>query len=373
MQEGLSSLINKSIYICVTNDLATDQRMQRIGSSLAKLGSNVTLVGRLLPNSKDISISTITTLRLQCHYHTGPRFYAEYNYKLYHLLAHNQPDIVYCCDPDTLLAGGLYLVKYKKQGIYDSHEFFVETPELQHRPFVKGIWSLIEKKFAPKMKLHLTVNELLVQKLSERLHCDFHSIRNLPHMIECKSDASMNEKILLYQGVINKGRCIKVLIDTMIHLPDYQVWIAGEGDEKQQLESYTSTLPFNSRIKWLGKLSPNDLKSTTAKARYGFNLLDQSSANYQYSLANKFFDYMAHGVPSINSDLPMYNTYCNKYQCGVILHNNTPNTLAKTILELDQNPSKYLSLSINALNSHKTLNWEIEERSLAQLLNSFDW
>jgi len=55
------------------------------------------------------------------------------------------------------------------------------------------------------------------------------------------------------------------------------------------------------------------------QAWLGINLLDGTSKNYQYSLANKFFDYMHAEVPSINMAFPTYKRYIDADKVGLVL------------------------------------------------------
>jgi uncharacterized protein (DUF302 family) len=73
----------KKIYFTVINDLSYDQRMQRICSSLASAGYDVTLVGRKLKSSKELKNQLFKQMRLKCFINKGKFFYLEYNIRLF--------------------------------------------------------------------------------------------------------------------------------------------------------------------------------------------------------------------------------------------------------------------------------------------------
>ena len=94
------------IVCTVTNDLAQDQRMDRICTSLVKAGYEVTLVGRLLPDSKPLPRRPYSTHRIACKNHAGKAFYLEYNWRLWRVLSQWDFNVICSVDLDTLVAGG---------------------------------------------------------------------------------------------------------------------------------------------------------------------------------------------------------------------------------------------------------------------------
>ncbi len=350
------------IAICVTNDVTYDQRMQRIAKSIAHhTTEKIIIIGRrfdtdIIQNQEGYSIS-----RYKCHFNTGILFYLEYNIRLFFMLLKTKPSIVYACDPDTLIGAGLYKLIFRKKGVYDSHEYYIETPEINHRPIIKSLWKYLEKFMTPRFDLFLTVNEDLAEILTVNLSNTFISIRNLPSLGSPIELQSNKENIIIYQGVLNKGRGLESAINMMEFLPNYKLWLIGAGDVTKDLIDLKSSKNYRSNIIFFGKKTPLELIHLTKQAKYGLNLLEGQSLNYYYSLANKFFDYMKFGVPSINMDFPVYKRYCAKYKCGITVKSLNPQSIANFIKQLDHNPIDYAKLCQNALKAHKELNWENEE------------
>ena len=134
----------KSVIVSVTNDLVTDNRVNRTCSVLKSLGFRVVLVGRKLKQSSEISRS-YECKRFRMFFKKGVLFYSFYNLRLFFFLLFRRVDLLYANDLDTLLPN--YLVSKIKRVplIYDSHELFTEVPELQNAPFKKAVWTKIEK------------------------------------------------------------------------------------------------------------------------------------------------------------------------------------------------------------------------------------
>lgn len=118
--------MSEKIICTVTNDLIYDQRMQRICTSLQKNNFEVELVGRILPDSKEIIQQTFQQKRLKCFFNKGFLFYAEFNIRLLFFLLFTKFDIVCGCDLDTLPAALLAAKIKRKKVVYDAHEYFPE-------------------------------------------------------------------------------------------------------------------------------------------------------------------------------------------------------------------------------------------------------
>jgi glycosyltransferase involved in cell wall biosynthesis len=172
------------------------------------------------------------------------------------------------------------------------------------------------------------------------------------------------EKILLYQGAVNAGRGLELMIETMVFLPDYKLWIIGSGTLQNKINAKAENLP---NVKVMGKIPFEELKSVTPKALVGLSLEEDLGLNYRYALPNKIFDYVQAGVPVICSDLPEMRALVEEYGIGKVLFDRKPEILAKMILELYSNKMEYESLTSNCLAASKILTWENEEKTLLSL------
>lgn len=354
------------IIFCVTNDLSTDQRMIRICTSLAKSGFEIELVGRKLKDSVPLLSKDYKQTRLNVFFTKGPLFYLEFNIRLFLFLLINKFQIVCANDPDTLAACGLAKIIKGKKGVYDSHEYFTETPELSKRMFKKRIWSFVENFFGRKMDAHYTVGFELARILSAKLNRHFEVVRNIPTANDNNIINQPKDKILIYQGVLNVGRGIEEAIQAMKFLPDYELWIVGDGDIAASLKDSVPK-DIQDRIKFWGKVSPDRLHAITSQARYGLNLLDGDSKNYYYSLANKFFEYMHAGIPSINIDFPEYRAILEKHKVGITIPKMSVNDLVEAVKRLDRDHDLTESI-INNISIYKSLyTWEEEEKKLINI------
>ncbi len=363
---------SKYTIFTVTNDLATDQRMDRICTTLHENGIKILLIGRSGKTTDEIE-RAYEIHHLNIHFKKGPFFYLEYNLRLLLFLLKIPASMIVAVDLDTVIGVRIATwMKRVKMG-FDAHEYFVYSPELEGRQWRQKIWILVEKIFLRNIELAYTVNHYLAKTFQNRYGFNFSVIRNLP----IKRDKSVPKGlpqsepiILIYQGVMNVGRAVDLYIDALADLPNCELWLLGDGDIYDQLKQYGQQKKYRDRIKFFGKISPDRLKNITDKAHIGLNMLYPESKNYYYSLANKFFDYMASGCPSINMDFPIYRSYIEKYEIGVMVENYDKKSFVKAVQLITNNPEYYRNLSKNATEAFQQLNWENESELLTPLFEN---
>ena len=354
----------KHIISTVTNDLSTDQRMHRICSTLVEAGYRVTLVGREQVDSLPLSQKNFKQVRLRCRMNKGPMFYLEYNLRLRSFLLQAKPDLINPIDLDTLLAAKWAANTLRIPFVFDAHEYFTEVPELLGKTLKKKIWTWVGRGAIPKADAAYTVNASLAHILENKYGREFQVIRNLPLKSENKQE-KIKEKRLIYQGVLNKGRCIEFYIDMMEELnPSISLHLYGDGDIAASLRDRAKQSKASSRIYFHGKLTPETLKLETSKAWLGLNLLESESLNYKYSLANKFFDYLNAGIPSLNSPLPEYEHIIDQNKIGWIV---TKEGIVGLIHQLLNEPSKYKDVQETILKVKDQFTWENESRKLVDI------
>jgi len=357
----------KKIFVLVTNDLVQDQRMHRICVTLLELGFDVHFIGRERQYSKPLLDLPFKQFRISCSFESGPLFYLEYNLKLRKKIKAEQPDYIYAVDFDTMPS--LLKIVDKKKIIFDAHEDFTEVPELKGKWLKKNLWKLVGNYFIPKCNLWITVNNHLATKFSRQYDRPFHSILNAPTLKTNEKSPNRTSNIVLYQGVLNKGRGLHSLIDAMTLLPEkVKLWIIGEGDLSEELRLYARQSEAKNQISFLGWKTPEELQELTPKAAIGVNLLDDQSESYKFSLANKFFDYIHAELPSIHMNFPVYKEMNEEYKTSVLIKDLQPQTISDAIISILENENLYEEMVKECKNSKLKYNWENEAQKLKQLL-----
>lgn len=344
--------------------------MIRICSSLSNAGHEVTLVGRELSNSKPISSEQFHQKRFKLFFNSGKLFYFEYNLRLFLFLLFSSWDVVHSVDLDSLLPGYLVSRLRRKVCVYDAHEYFTEVPEVVERPMVKRAWEWVASFCIPKLRYAITVCESLSEVFGGKYGINFIVVRNVPFLKplpEIKRIRTEGKKVLLYQGVLNDGRGLEEMINALSELNHCELWMAGEGDLSASLRDLVDKNGLGSRVKFLGRLSPSELAEVTLKADLGLNLLKNKGLNYYYSLANKAFDYIQAGLPSLNMAFPEYLKINEEHGTFVLLEDLGNRTIINSVQELFADENRYEEFSLKCQKASRILTWENEEKKLVRL------
>ncbi|MDR0427016.1 MAG: glycosyltransferase, partial [Dysgonamonadaceae bacterium] len=326
------------ITVSVINDLATDQRVHKVCTTLSENGYEVKLVGRKFRNSPILN-RTYRTERMRLFFNKSFLFYAEYNVRLFFYLLFDRADIFLSNDTDTLSANYFASRIRRKPLVFDAHEMFPEVPEVVGRKHVKQFWTALEDYLFPRLKYSYTVCRSIADIYNRKYGMDMKVVRNIPfadkpvgpneHKIK-----KNGKKMLLYQGAVNVGRGIEWVIDAMPFLDDFIFYVVGGGDILNDLKEKVKKQNLEDKVIFTGRVPFEELLSYTASADIGINLLENKGLNYYFSLPNRIFDYIRNRVVILATDFPEIRRIVSHYNVGVLINRYEPEFLAETIKTL---------------------------------------
>ena len=361
------------IIISVSNDLTTDQRVAKTCDCFNELGYDILLIGRKMQRGLKYE-DQYKTVRFRLLFNTGFLFYAEFNTRLFFKLLFLKKDLLLANDLDTLLPNYLISRLFLKKLIYDTHEYFTEVPELIGRKRTRSFWLFIEKMIFPKLKNVITVNDKLAEIYSQKYHVPVTVIKNVPFDKIFNEPRPIkfgkpNQKVIIYQGSLNMGRGLELMIDTMSYLKNCILVIIGDGYMLEELKSRVAHLGLQEKALFLGKVLPKDLHNFTKNADLGISLEEDLGLNYRYALPNKLFDYIQAGIPVITSDLPLFNKMLTKFKVGEILEKRDSKSLSSLVEYIFSNRELYIKPLKEASNYY---NWNNEKKVLIEFIKTIE-
>jgi len=378
--------------VCVTNDLTTDQRVDRTCMTLVKLGYDVVLAGRKRKHSQPLIPRPYRTHRMHLLFDKGPLFYANYNIRLLLFLLSNKTNLIVSNDLDTLPASYLaYLLKnllplsFRRGGrgvrlLHDCHEYFRGVPELAGRKMTIRIWKAIETLIFPKLKQVIAVNESVSNLYRQEYGNEIIVIRNVPFRKsggepKQKQELGIREdqKIILYQGAVNVDRGIEEAIQAMKFLRTEAVLvIAGIGDKFHELQEFVKQQKVSGKVIFTGEIPFQELHRYTQTADIGLSIEKDVSLNYHYALPNKFLDYIQAAVPVLVSPFPEMVAILDKYFIGEVLQSHDPKVLAEKLDSMLMNENRLNLFRENLRKAAEELCWEKEEGKLVKALENLE-
>ena len=367
----------KKVILSVTNDLVTDQRLEKVCGFLVKNGFDVTLVGRRYRNSPELSPRNYHTKRLHLFFKKGFAFYAEYNLRLFFYLLFKKCDILVANDLDTLLPNFLVSRIRRKKIVYDSHEYFCGLPELEGRGFVKSFWKKIERFCFPKLPTVTTVSHSIAniydQEYPNRSDAvqvvHNYPVAQPPALTETRQTLNLpsDKKIIIMQGAINKDRGAEELILAMKEIEDALLLIIGNGDVVPVLKQIVNKDNLQTKVRFVPRVGPEKLYQYTALSDLGCSLEKDTNVNYRFALPNKLFDYIRARIPVLVSALPEMRKVIDESGVGVAIESHEPHDIAEAINAMFSDKGRYAEYKHNTVAAAARYCWENEEKILRRV------
>jgi len=234
--------------------------------------------------------------------------------------------LVHMHDPELMpLAIFLGVCRYKV--VFDFHEDYVK--QLDSKPYLnefqKAFFRIL---FRPLMyltcklsKLTIGVTPQLVNKLTKYKDNSM-LVENYPILNEIVSSHSEKEKTFIYAGNISEIRGIHEMLEFLVLLNgSYRLILCGKF-RCESLEAETRSHPGWKYVDYQGIVDRQTLNQLFARCIAGLIFFRKVPNNLD-SRPNKFYEYMEASLPIIASDIPSWETFINKNQCGITI--NTSN------------------------------------------------
>ncbi|MDB4324065.1 glycosyltransferase [Crocinitomicaceae bacterium] len=365
----------KKAIVSVTNDLYTDQRVNKVCVFLMDQGYDVLLVGRIRKSSVPLLERPYQTKRMRLLFETGPLFYASFSIRLFLFLLFRKADVLVSNDLDTLLPN--YLAqKFKRKArlVYDSHEYFTEVPELINRPKVQKFWLRIERKIFPRLKSVYTVNESIAAIYSKLYSKEIKVVRNISPLwsainLKTKQELGIpeNSHLIILQGAgINIDRGAEEAVEAMCQI-DAVLLIVGDGDVVEILKIKVKKLELTKKVLFYGKKTYHVMMNFTHFADIGLTLDKPSNLNYKLSLPNKLFDYMHTYTAVVATNIKEVAQVVTKNEIGTIVMDFTVDNLAESINSILNDQQLLAQYKENCKAAALTENWQRETKILQEI------
>ena len=169
---------------------------------------------------------------------------------------------------------------------------------------------------------------------------------------------------------MNKARGIETMISAMQFVENAELWIVGSGDIEQKLRQLVENLAIKDKVKFYGRIKPEDLTEITNQATLGFSLEQNIGLNYYYALPNKIFDYINAGVPVLCSNFPEMERIVKTYDIGKTIEPSNEKELAKMINQILSDKTLLDKWKNNLQKAQKELCWQNEEKKLLKIFFS---
>jgi glycosyltransferase involved in cell wall biosynthesis len=303
-------------------------------------------------------------------------FYLKFLWHLKLKLLTTKAEIIFAEDIYTL-PFAVFFGKLKRAKIYyDSRELFGYLAGLKEKKFKQAFWKWMEKFFIRRADCVMVTGSMDGEFLKKEYGIKNLILRNLPRYYKPELQLDLHshlqidktKSIILYQGVLLKGRGIEKIFSVLNELPDHVFVIAGGGEFEEHYQKLAEEMKIAQQVFFLGKLTQEDLPQVTGSAGIGVSLIENLSVSYYHALPNKLFEYIMAEVPVIVSSLPQMKEIVEKYDVGYAVEFESKDELISAIKKLTHDKNLYERKKHNCHIASQELNWEKEVSRLLKTL-----
>jgi len=368
---------NKKVLITFLGNINYDTRCYNLYNTLKVNGFEVSFTGFdwLSKNFKPVR-GKITIYKLQKGI-LSLSFYLKFIWHIKLALFSSGASIFFAEDiytlPFAVIFGKLKRVKI----FYDSRELYGFLAGLNERKFVQHFWKTVEKFFIKRVDHIITTGNMDSGVLKDMYGVNNTVVvRNLPRFYKPAQQTDLrnqlginkDKKILLYQGVVLKGRGIEKIYDILPDLSQVVFVLIGGGELEDYYKKLAVERKVIDQVFFIGKFSQEDLHKLTPAADVGIALIENISKSYFYALPNKLFEYIMAEVPVIVSNLPQMKEIVEKFNVGFSVDPDNRDELISALKNLKSDEMLYKKFKQNCKTASEELNWENEVGNLLVLL-----
>ena len=286
---------------------------------------------------------------------------------------------------DVLIAGDLYslanICKHKKKSylVYDCREIYSELSAHNKQPIKKYLLSLYENYFIKFIDSVLVTAksdlDFLKSKYVKHKHIQWYVIYNFPFAFKqngCaidlhkKYNISKNQKLLLYQGVIQENRGIASLIQLVQQTKILTAIIIGDGPALNQYKKFVLDNNLNNKVFFINQVPYLNLLSYTASCDIGWLLIKGTGISNQFALPNKLFEYTLMGLPVLSSNLPNMKSLIQKNDFGLCVDENNITDQINSIMQIIQHYGEYQMIAKQTASKYV---WDVQHNKFIDAIN----
>lgn len=285
----------------------------------------------------------------------------------------SRADVIHAHDVNVLPTAWLAAKFGRCALIYDAHE--ISTSREGYRAFRRLVGS-IEKYLIPGVDGMITTTTARAKYFARAYSVPRPVVlQNRPRFsryprsnrIREKISAEGERPIIVYQGGLQSGRGLKLLIDAAKSVSEAEFVFIGGGRLERELYQYAENCGVGRRVHFIPKLSLEELLYFTASADIGVQPIENTCLNHYTTDSNKLFEYVMAELPIVASDLPEIRKVVNQGRLGELVEVGNVAALSSALKKLVESPSLRKMYARNAENVKSDFCWEAQEELLVNL------
>ncbi|MDH3364867.1 MAG: glycosyltransferase family 4 protein [Thermoplasmata archaeon] len=285
-------------------------------------------------------------------------------------------DVIHSHDFDTLPLALLLSKLRRRPLLYDAHEVYSDMIR-KDAPTAAKMLRPLERQLVRCADEIITVNELLVDLLSEGRESPARLVRNSPDMSamtvervrEVREKHGLRGFIISYLGSLEPGRSVEELASSFSPDQGIMVVIGGSGTLQKAVEGYAARNPC---VRFLGRVSTDDALAITSASDLVPAVHDPSNPNYRIGTPIKVLEAMACGRPVVTSKGIDISEIVESAGCGFVIDYNR-RLLVETVVRASKEPERLAEMGLRGVQYYeKHLSWNQAKAALLEAYRALE-
>lgn len=182
--------------------------------------------------------------------------------------------------------------------------------------------------------------------------CDLNIFGSKPLRSYPITGISDNDFVAVFTGTHGPANGLDAVLDAAKVLIEsknkkIKILLIGDGKLKSSLQKRAHDEKIENVI-FMDPVPKAELASILTRANIGMQILANVPAFYFGTSPNKFFDYLASGLPVLNNYPGWLAEMINEFDCGYAINPNDPQAFANALLDASQNSEKLANMGKNS-------------------------
>ena len=292
-----------------------------------------------------------------------------------------KPDVVHCHDLATLPAGAAIAEACRCKLVYDSHELEMHR-NATYPKYVSRMRRRLEKSSIVKTDAVITVSESIADHLREDYKISRpYVVMNAPdfddHLTakDLREDIGLlnNTPLAVYVGSVTINRGIDFVIRSLPHNPQLHFATVGPRRTATQVELHelAIALGVRDRVHFVDPVPPNDVVGYIRTADVSVLPIQNVCLSYYYCMPNKLLESVFAGIPVAVADLLEMRRFVETYQCGVVMDETDPQSIAEAISKIIASRAQYVLPGDKRHELTERYSWTTQANRLQDIYDQF--
>ncbi|MEK6677138.1 MAG: glycosyltransferase family 4 protein [Planctomycetota bacterium] len=150
---------------------------------------------------------------------------------------------------------------------------------------------------------------------------------------------SPGEVRFVYTGAHGRANGLDAVLDAAVELKrrgekGFRFVFIGQGGERPRLMKRCQVEALSSCVSWFESIPKQELAKMLPRMDVGLMVLNNIPAFYRGTSPNKFFDYLASGIPVLNNYPGWLADLITTHHCGLVVPPDDPRAFADAVIQL---------------------------------------